>query len=104
MSAPLSLRNDGATGILTIGWDDQREQHLDNTYLRSQCRCAECLSIRLRTGSALPVAPDTRITEIRPVGSYAVQLVFSDGHARGIYPWAYLLELGQEQLAAIGCR
>jgi DUF971 family protein len=22
-----------------------------------------------------------------------VQLVFSDGHARGIYPWAYLAEL-----------
>jgi DUF971 family protein len=32
---------------------------------------------------------------MRPVGSYAVQLVFSDGHERGIFPWVYLRELGQ---------
>ena len=35
---------------------------------------------------------DVRIIAVEPVG-YGVQLVFSDGHARGIYPWAYLAEL-----------
>lgn len=90
MPSPLTLHNDRAAGVLTIGWDDDREQRLDNTYLRSQCRCAECKSIRLRTGSALPIAPQTRIIDIRAVGSYAVQLIFSDGHERGIFPWEYL--------------
>jgi len=27
------------------------------------------------------------ITHIEPVGSYAVQLVFSDGHDSGLYSW-----------------
>ena len=32
---------------------------------------------------------------IEPVGSYAVQLTFSDGHDTGIYSWDYLYELGE---------
>ncbi|MFX7796821.1 gamma-butyrobetaine hydroxylase-like domain-containing protein [Acinetobacter baumannii] len=35
---------------------------------------------------------DTRVMAIEPAG-YGVQLIFNDGHARGIYPWAYLAEL-----------
>ncbi|RUW64645.1 gamma-butyrobetaine hydroxylase-like domain-containing protein, partial [Mesorhizobium sp. M4B.F.Ca.ET.049.02.1.2] len=27
------------------------------------------------------------------IGSYAIRLVFSDGHDRGIYPWSYLREI-----------
>lgn len=33
------------------------------------------------------------ITDIKPVGNYAVQLVFSDGHDTGLYSWDYLYEL-----------
>ena len=35
------------------------------------------------------------IRTLDPVGSYAVQPVFSDGHATGIYSWDYLYELGE---------
>ncbi|MCE5182570.1 MAG: DUF971 domain-containing protein [Betaproteobacteria bacterium] len=43
---------------------------------------------------------DVEITDIQPVGSYAVQLVFSDGHDSGLYSWDYLYDLGvgQERL------
>jgi prepilin-type processing-associated H-X9-DG protein len=34
------------------------------------------------------------ITTIEPIGGYAVNIAFSDGHARGIYPWVLLKELG----------
>ena len=34
------------------------------------------------------------IRSLEPVGSYAVQPVFSDGHSTGIYSWDYLHELG----------
>lgn len=44
------------------------------------------------------VPPDVRITAIEPAG-YGVQLVFSDGHARGIYPWAYLNALASAAMA-----
>ncbi len=33
------------------------------------------------------------ITAIKPVGNYAVQLTFDDGHDSGIYSWDYLFEL-----------
>jgi DUF971 family protein len=40
----------------------------------------------------------SRVMEIsEPVGSYAVQPVFSDGDSTGIYSWDYLYELGQNQ-------
>jgi DUF971 family protein len=36
---------------------------------------------------------NVKITAIKPVGNYAVQLVFDDGHDTGIYSWDYLREL-----------
>lgn len=39
------------------------------------------------------------ITEIKPVGNYAVQLVFDDGHDTGLFSWRYLYELCIEQEA-----
>jgi DUF971 family protein len=37
------------------------------------------------------------ITDIRPVGNYALQLVFDDGHDSGIYSWSYLRELCEQR-------
>ena len=33
------------------------------------------------------------IDRLAPVGDYAINIAFSDGHARGIYPWAYLQKI-----------
>lgn len=38
---------------------------------------------------------NVRIQRIEPVGTYAVRLVFDDGHSTGIFTWAYLLKLGR---------
>jgi len=40
---------------------------------------------------------DVEITQIDPVGNYAVKLVFSDGHDSGIYSWDYFYDLGVNQ-------
>lgn len=40
---------------------------------------------------------DVEITRIEPVGSYAVQLAFSDGHDTGLYSWDVLYEYGLRQ-------
>ncbi|MCC6473791.1 MAG: DUF971 domain-containing protein [Burkholderiales bacterium] len=37
---------------------------------------------------------EVRIASVEPVGSYAIQPVFSDGHNAGIYSWDYLYWLG----------
>jgi len=40
---------------------------------------------------------EVQIEAIEPVGSYAVRLVFSDGHDTGLYSWEYLYHLGKDQ-------
>ena len=37
---------------------------------------------------------NVRIRDVRPVGNYAVQIVFDDGHDTGFYRWGYLRDLG----------
>ena len=37
------------------------------------------------------------ITEVEPVGHYAIRPKFSDGHDTGIYSWEYLYDLGRRQ-------
>ena len=40
---------------------------------------------------------EVQIAAIEPVGSYAVRLVFSDGHDTGLYSWEYLYKLGKDK-------
>ncbi len=40
---------------------------------------------------------NVELTGLEPVGNYAVQPAFSDGHDTGIYSWDYLYFLGSEQ-------
>ena len=40
---------------------------------------------------------NVEITRVEPVGVYAVQLFFSDGHDTGIYSWDLLHEYGSRQ-------
>jgi DUF971 family protein len=37
------------------------------------------------------------LTSLEPIGNYAVQPTFSDGHATGIFSWDYLFFLGSQQ-------
>ncbi|BCO28520.1 hypothetical protein MIZ03_3426 [Rhodoferax lithotrophicus] len=40
---------------------------------------------------------EVTLTGLEPVGNYAVQPAFSDGHDSGIYSWDYLYFLGSQQ-------
>jgi DUF971 family protein len=40
---------------------------------------------------------EVHITALEPVGHYAVQPHFSDGHSSGIYAWEYLYFLGSQE-------
>ncbi|MFE8072869.1 DUF971 domain-containing protein [Marinobacteraceae bacterium S3BR75-40.1] len=37
------------------------------------------------------------VTDLEPVGNYALRIIFSDGHDSGIYTWDYLQDLGRHQ-------
>lgn len=40
---------------------------------------------------------EVSVVDLKPVGNYAVQPVFSDGHDTGIYSWDLLYRLGADQ-------
>ena len=41
---------------------------------------------------------DVQVSAINPVGHYAIQLVFDDGHDSGLFSWDYLRELCSKQV------
>lgn len=90
--APVALRNSATQSTLIVDWGEGQVQVLSHERLRAGCPCSKCRAARL--AQRIDVAPDgVRITAIHAQG-YGVQLVFDDGHDRGIYPWSYLRELG----------
>jgi DUF971 family protein len=79
--------------------------------LRAACRCADCRRERIDrdadpdTGGATIAGTTiarTIIAEVRLVGDHAVNIAFSDGHDRGIYPWSYLRELARNASSDAG--
>ena len=99
VAAPLQVVLHAATGALELAFDDGLHRTLSGARLRQACRCAGCEHTRRRGGSP-DVTPDVRLCDLHPMGASAVQLRFSDGHERGIYPWAYLHELARHAPAA----
>lgn len=80
---------------LLIDWGGGRPEQATATALREACRASR--SVRLQIdGWAVPAPADLTIVDVRPVGHYAINLVFSDGHDRGIYPWRYLKEISRQ--------
>jgi DUF971 family protein len=63
--------------------------------LRAACRCAGCRRERIDR-NADPETGGATIVEVRLVGDHALNIAFSDGHDRGIYPWSYLRELARD--------
>ena len=81
-----------ASGALELAWSDGAQAVLDGAALRAACRCAGCERQR-RLGGRIDAAPAVRVIDLQPMGEGAVQIRFSDGHDRGIYPWPYLRDL-----------
>jgi DUF971 family protein len=80
---------------LRIAWADGHESVYAVRSLRLACGCAACVdewSGENRLDEAA-VPPDVHPLHIQPVGRYAIQIDWSDGHATGIYPFRRLREL-----------
>jgi DUF971 family protein len=91
---PVDIVDHQGSGVLEIGWADGATSRLPHRLLRMQCRCAACEQQR-RHGGGLPAAGAAlRLARIDAVGALGLNLAFSDGHDRGIYPWALLRQLG----------
>jgi DUF971 family protein len=91
---PVSIVSHQASGILEIVWSDDHRSCIPHARLREQCRCAACESQRRRQADPTPADRQLRLTQINPVSVQGLNLVFSDGHGRGIYPWSLLRQIG----------
>ncbi|HAN56792.1 MAG: gamma-butyrobetaine hydroxylase-like domain-containing protein [Pseudomonadota bacterium] len=91
---PIEIRQLQASGELEISWSDGFVSRFKDAALRRACRCTTCRQASARQ-DVIPCPQDIRIRSIVPIGSYAIQLCFDDGHDRGIFPWDYLRQLGR---------
>ncbi|KVG59114.1 hypothetical protein WT21_20365 [Burkholderia territorii] len=94
MIAPTEILVDHAAQVLTLRWPDGDMQRIGYVRLRSACPCAACRKIRL-DGGRVAAPPGVKLDGVEAAG-YGIRLLFGDGHARGIYPWPYLAELGRD--------
>jgi len=80
---------------LEIVWSDGLESVYAVRDLRLACACAHCVDEWTGEGRLDPasVPEDVHPLRIDPVGRYAIQIEWSDGHATGIYPFRRLREL-----------
>ncbi len=92
---PLTLRVPKARDVLVIEWDDGSQDRLVAALLRERCPSARAKRDRL-DGEPPGIAPGLTIETIDPIGQYAVNIAFSDGHGRGIFPFSFLHALAGE--------
>jgi DUF971 family protein len=88
---------------LVIEWSDGRTLRYTAAALRDACPCATC-----REKRKAPPPPPNQLTVLspeearpldvsgmRPVGDYAYNVAFSDGHDTGIFTFELLREVGE---------
>jgi DUF971 family protein len=94
---PVALTVHQASRVLEIGFDDGASFRIPFELMRVHSPSAEVQGHGpgqevLQTGKR-----EVGIVDITPVGHYAVQPRFSDGHDSGIFSWDYLYKLGRDQ-------
>jgi DUF971 family protein len=84
---------------LAVRWEDDSESFIPLETLRRRCPCAGCQGEKDIMGNVYknpprPLGPASFVlTRIANVGGYAVQPVWADGHATGLYSFEYLQRL-----------
>jgi len=97
---PLDIQPIG--GELAIKWDDGSESFIALETLRRCCPCAVCKGETDILGNVYknppqPLTPKAfELIRFITVGGYAIQPVWADSHATGIYSFEYLRRVANE--------
>lgn len=94
---PTEIKLHQKARVLEIAFDDGKTFHLPCEFLRVYSPSAEVRGHGpgqevLQTGKKL-----VEISNIEPIGNYAILPTFSDGHSTGIYSWGLLYDYGMNQ-------
>lgn len=97
---PKSLRREGDG--LRIDWSDGVSTHVTWRTLRDHCPCASCNEERAKPPNPFKVLSAAEVAAgapnpvaMKPVGHYAYQIAWNDGHDSGIFPIETLHKLSQ---------
>ena len=87
----IKIQEDG----LGLKWHDGHQTVLPFRFLRGNCGCAVCVDemTHTRKVGVEDVDPDVRAEDFIEVGNYAVEILWSDLHYEGIYPFKLLRQL-----------
>lgn len=93
---PTEIRLSPDKAALTVSFGEARHT-FTSEFLRVLSPSAEVQGHGLGQQKTLGGKKNVIITAIEPVGHYAVRLIFSDGHATGLYTWDFFAKMGEKQ-------
>lgn len=91
-----------ASHLLAFTWPDESVSVIPLKLLRDECPCAGCKGETILGKHFSPLELPTfipgmyEVERIEPVGKYALQFFWKDGHNTGIYTWEYLHLLARQ--------
>jgi len=94
---PINITLHSASRVLEVEFADAQVFRLPFEFLRVYSPSAEVRGHGPGQETLQAGKRDVVITELHPIGHYAVQPIFSDGHSSGIFSWEYLHEIGTHQ-------
>ena len=92
---PTEIKLHQVSRKMEIAFDDGTRFELPYEFLRVYSPSAEVRGHGPGQETLQIGKKNVEIKAVEPVGTYAVQLSFSDGHNTGIYSWDYLYDLGK---------
>ncbi len=102
MSNPANIIANRQSMDMTVTWSDGHVSIYPFSLLRTACPCAQCRggheNMRAEPDATVFTAkledsPATHLVTVKATGSYAITIVWEDGHDYGIYNWHYLRAL-----------
>ncbi|MEO1078891.1 MAG: DUF971 domain-containing protein [Pseudomonadota bacterium] len=94
---PTGLRLRRGSRLLEISYADGRVVELGWEFLRVHSPSAEVRGHHASQAVLQTGKRKVAITDLKPVGHYALQIIFDDGHDSGLYSWEYLDHLGRNR-------
>lgn len=100
---PTGITVDRTRQVLRVSWSDDHTSDYPWAGLRAACPCVHCRGGHAAMGAppdpgiihlSPPLPEDAiRLRQVQLAGNYALQVEWDDGHAYGLYQWAYLRDL-----------
>ncbi len=86
--SPVDIKLHKKRSELFIKWADGDETTFSGSTLRTYCACSRCRA-RNQIGTML-ITDNSNISDVQMAGIAGLQIIFGDGHDKGVYPWSYL--------------